>query len=443
MAQPAPSFVACPWAASLFGVQQLANLMSGNGDRKAEIAFYTVTGTVQEQFAANPAIFGLNQLGDRLQQSAVDFAWDVLRLKPFDPAWVSRTAGAAIRGAFDAARALTPGDNLSFTADVLRNTFAVVNLVNRAPAMLNLPPGELDLREAVDRAYSIGGDYASLWLVEGLGGEYAGRNWSGDGPFKGLLTSGRSEKLPEKCLLMMHAGMGISFARQLVRLLTPYTAGAELDAALRQFIALVKANARAGYQGPAYESLGLVTRTWYRRMVPAIDARLWGLDQEVLEYFWHGVGRAIYFDPRYLLPGATPFEGVQHEAPHQLGLLNGVAGAAWAFTLVNIRQPEVLLTLLRLYSAILGTTDAFTNGMVSAILMAGDMIPGDPNSRRLCGCAPFADPGLTATWNRMIGTPCRRGMTEYYPILKSRGRLGEVFRYQNFDALVKRLGGMI
>jgi hypothetical protein len=241
---------------------------------------------------------------------------------------------------------------------------------------------------------------------------------------------------------MMHAGMGISFAGHTVRALTPYSAATDINAALAQFVSLVKANARPGYEGPAYESLGLVTRTWYPQMVPVIDSRLWALDQKMLQYFWHGIGRAVYFDPRYLLPGATAFHGVHHEAPHELGLLNGIAGAAWAFTLVNVRQPEVTLNLLRAHSGMLGANDAFTNGLISTLLMASAVLPGDPNADRFCRYQPPAgDPGLTDAWGRWIGTPCQRAKLEYFPVLENQGSLGEVFRYQNLDELVNRLEG--
>jgi hypothetical protein len=442
MTQVAKSLVGLPWAASLFGAQQFANLLSEDGGRKVGTAFYSVTEAVEEQFGNSPVLFGINQLGDDLQRSVIDFAFDLLRLKPFDPNWLGHTASGVIQESLNAVRALTPGGNLSSTCDVLRNTFAVINLVNRAPTMLDLSPGEVRLQEAVDRSYAIGGDFAALWLIEGLGKEYANRNWSDSRPVSGLLTSGQGAALCKECLLMMHAGLGISFAGHIVRTLTPHSSASDIDAALTQFVSLVRANARPGYEGPAYESLGLVTRTWYPQVVPVIGPRLWSLDQEVLQYFWHGVGRAVYFDPRYLVPGATAFHGIQREAPHELGLLNGMAGAAWAFTLVNIRQPEIALNLLRVHSGILGTNDAFTNGLISTLLMASAVLPSDPNADRFCRYQPPAgDPGVVDAWDRWIGTPSERAMREYFSVLENRGLLGEVFRYQNLDELVNRLRG--
>jgi len=428
------------WAASVFSAQLAVDLLAADGTKKAEGSLYRVTEAIQQQFGGNPIIYGINSIGDVAQRSAVDFIWDLSRLRVLDWGWLTRTASAVLNQSVDAARALWPGDNLAFTSDILRNTFAVINLVNRAPSIINLPPGETLLMAAVERAYAAG-DYSAVWLVEGLGEEYANRHSSKTMPC-GLLTSGQASALPEKSLLMMHAGMGISFARHTMARLTPYSPDPEIAAALERFVSLVRANAREGYEGPAFESLGLVTRTWYPRLVAILDRGLWRLDPLALEYFWHGVGRAIYFSPLYLLPGRTAFQGIAREAPHRLAYLNGMAGAAWAFTLVNIRQPAILLNLLRNYSVPPAADDAFTNGLISAVMMATDPLPADPYASALChGDPQTADEALAQTWDRLVRRPCKTAVEKYFPVLKKHHSLSEVFRYQNLAQLVDRLGG--
>lgn len=440
MLQLVQSMVRLPWGTSVFGVQQILNLLSAGGARTDEGTFYSATTGIVEQFASSPLVFGAYQLGDETQKAAVDLIWDVLELQAFKPDWITGKAGAIAERSVAAARALTPGDNLRLTIAQLRNSYGVINLVNQAPGMLNLPAGPIDLPQAIDRAYSFG-DYSPLWLVEGLGEAYATRNWSPLAPVRDLLTTGQGAGLPDKSLLMMHAGIGISFARQLIRALTPVTPEDQIALALRAFIDLVCTNSREGYEGPAFESLGLVAHTWYAKMVPLIDKLLWTIDRDVLEYFWHGVGRSTYFTPLDLLPGATAFQGVQLEAPHRLALLNATAGAAWAFTLVSIREPEVLWNLVRNHASSLSGDDAFTNGLVSSVLMANDTIPGDPHTARLCSYVPnSADPATHHSWNTLVRHPCQRASEEFFPVLKTHGRLGEVFRYQDLGALVGQLG---
>jgi hypothetical protein len=439
MVELAKAMWSLPWAASLFGAQQLANLVSPGGVRKSEGDLYSTTIAAQKQFAANPFLFAGFQFGDEAQRAAVDLLFDALQLKIVRPEWINRTAQQVARQSSDAMRTLTPGDNLRLYIDLVRNTFGVINLVNQSSAMLNLPPGPIDLGSATQKAYTFG-EYAPLWLVEGLGEAYADQNWSNVVPARGLLTTGQGAQLPEKALLMMHAGIGISFAQHLIRPLTPVAPKAAIAAALGRFVDLVRGNSRPGYEGPAFESLGLVTRTWYRAMVRLIDELLWTIGQEALEYFWHGVGRAAFFT--YLLPGMNAFQGIRNEAPHELALFNATAGAAWAFTLVNIKQPEVVLHLVRTQTELLSSNDAFTNGLISTIMMANETLPGDPYTGALCAYRPQCGcPGLLAAWDRLVARPCRIAIQNYFPVLKKNSRLGELFRFQDLGSLVQGLLG--
>jgi hypothetical protein len=434
MRELAKSMLRLPWAVSVFGAQQFIDLLSPGGARKAQGALYSASIAAEEQFGANPTFFAGFQFGDQIQRAAVDLFFDTLELQVLRPDWINRTTNQIVHQTREVLRALQPGDNLRLYIDLLRNTMGVINLVNRSSSMLALPPGPINLQQAIERAYSFG-EYAPLWLVEGLGEVYADRN--GSNP-RELLTDGQGAQLPEKSLLMMHAGIGISFAKHLIRPLTPVTPKSEIAGALQRFISLVRDNARAGYEGPAFESLGLVTRTWYQALIPLIDELLWTIDREVLEYFWHGAGRAAFFN--YLLPGTTAFQGIRSEAPHGLALLNGTAGAAWAFILVNIKEPNVVVNLLKTQSEVLSANDAFTNGLISTMLMANDMIPGDPYTTALCAYQPQCGcPGVMETWNRLVANPCRIATQQYFPILQKHHRLGEVFRYQDLGQLIQKL----
>jgi hypothetical protein len=433
------SMAGLPWAVSVFGAQQFLNLLSPGGARKAEGDFYSVTVGAQGQFEDNPIFFAAFQVIDEAQRAGIDLFFDTLQLRVFTPDWISRTSNEILKQSATAARTLMPGENLRLYIDLVRNTMGVINLVNGSAAMLDLPLGPIDLQQAIAKAYTFG-QYAPLWLVEGLGKAYANEKWSDSVPVRGLLTTGQGASLPEKSLLMMHAGIGISFAEHLVRPLTPVTPKAEVAAAIGRFVDLVRSNSREGYEGPAFESLGLVTRTWYRAMIPLVDELLWGIDRQVVEYFWHGVGRAAFFT--YLLPNTTAFQGIRTEAPHQLALLNGIAGSAWAFTLVNIKQPEVLVHAIRTQGQLLSENDAFTNGLVSTTLMADATIPGDPFTTALCAYKPQCGCSqLLETWNRLIAVPCQTASQKYFPVLQKHHRLGDVFRYQLLDPLVQRLGG--
>ena len=206
----------------LAGPSRSPILLSPNGIRKAEGAFYYLTVAAQEQFATSPLFFAGFQFGDEAQRAAVDLFFDGLDLRILRPEWIDHTIGSIARQAVATGRALLPGDNLRLYIDSLRNALTVVNLVNRSFSLLALPPGPIDLRNAIEKSYSFG-EYEPLWLVEGLGEAYANQNWLDAAPVHGLLSTGQGAHLPEKSLLMMHAGMGISFAKHLIRPLTPVT----------------------------------------------------------------------------------------------------------------------------------------------------------------------------------------------------------------------------
>src|SRR5262249_11421336 len=174
----------------------------------------------------------------------------------------------------------------------------------------------------------------------------------------------------------LHAGMGLSFANRLLETIKPGSPGGRVREVLGQFVELCKENSTNGYQGAAYESLGLVARNLYPHMVRSIDQQLSAIHGDLVGYFWHGVGRAIYFAPTNFWPdGRSPDRGVEmalRVSPHEVARLNSLAGLTWALTLVNIRQPEIMQSLLKRQGRLLNEDGAFSNGLSSAIIIWQD-----------------------------------------------------------------------
>jgi hypothetical protein len=139
------------WATSIFGAQQMADVLCSADETRAERSAYVVKKALQQQFSSNPLYFALDQLGDGVQQQAVDFVWDWLRLKPLDPRWLGRLSGNIFQRSIGLISALTPGDNLQNTWAILRNTLQVLNFVNDTAAGLDSDSQELNLADEVDR----------------------------------------------------------------------------------------------------------------------------------------------------------------------------------------------------------------------------------------------------------------------------------------------------
>jgi hypothetical protein len=419
---------------SLFGAQQAANLLAPQDwrqpGRKANSAFFSVKQAAESQFG--DLVFGAFQIGDEVGHRLTNLFFDALTLRAFSPDYVSKLTSQVAEQSQDTLRTFSSADNVRLAWQELRNNYEVFNLVKNVSSLLRIPSddSEFDLSRLVEEAYALGA-YPDLWAVEGLGHDYAMTFWRKGGSIRDILTDGRASRLPAKSLTMMHAGLGLAFAQQLMNTITPFSPADEIRSMLGQFVTLVDDNSRRGYEGAAYESLGLVTRFWHSQMVGVVDGHLREVAPRALDYFWHGVGRALYFLPLYFVPGLlSPWLAVEREAPHELALLNMTAGLAWATTIVNVRQPEIMENFLKNQGEQVARNPAFTNGVMSTLAMGIDITPGDVYITRFLEYRPDqSDPRVTRLWDELVGRPAREAVYHVHPVLEKRGRLGEVFRY--------------
>ncbi|NTV03923.1 radical SAM protein, partial [bacterium] len=269
------------------------------------------------------------------------------------------------------------------------------------------------LAEVVAKAYALG-SFPALWAVEGIGHDYVEARKHRGESLTDLLTSSEVADLPDGSLTMLHAGIGLGLAEIALDDLRPDAAPEKMDAALRQFLADCTSSSRKGYVGCALESLGLVTRHFYgHSMVLAVDKRLEGIDEAMRGFFWHGVGRAVYFSPDNMVPGlSSPWPAVDmcdRLAPHDLARDNMVAGVAWGMTMVNLKQPVVLEALLHKHAAFADSA-AFSNGVASSIVMRKDTTPDEEHIAALVKYEPTtSDASLEALWDRAVRQPRRAG----------------------------------
>src|SRR2546423_2536952 len=441
------SILSYSWAMSLFGVQQVANLIVPRSlsqpTREVNSASYSVTQATENQF--NDLIFGAFQIGDDTQRFLVDLMFDTLTLRAFTPSYVYRLTSGIVAQSQGTLRTFSSTESVRLAWRELRNNYGVFNLVKNVSSLLHVPSDDRDfnLSQLVEDAYALGA-YPDLWAVEGLGHDYAMLSfprWGKGERVRGILTDARASVLPSKSLTMMHAGLGLAFAQQLLNRITPYSAASDIRRVLREFIQLVNDNSRKGYAGAAYESLGLVTRFWHSPMVNIVDCHLQEVEPEAVSYFWHGVGRAHYFLPIFFVPGLlSPWLAIEREAPHELALLNMIAGLAWATTIVNVRQPEIIENFLRSQGERVSRNPAFTNGVMSTLIMGIDITPNDVYILRFLQYQPTqSDERVVRLWNDLIVRPAKDALQRIYPVLQKHECLGEVFHYQNLSELVDRL----
>jgi hypothetical protein len=433
---------------SLFGVKQLANVLSSSDSyqltSRVAAAGNAVTHTSEEQFDA--AIREAFQAGDQLQRDIVDLLFGVLTLEACTPRRITKVTFDMLQQSAEIGRWLMPGRENRLAWQEFKNKLQAFDLFEHVDVVLSLPVGpDLSLAALVARADALG-PYCAVWALEGLGRYYAETCWTHQGTPQHLLTTDQANALSAHSLIPLHTGMGLSLADRLLATVQPQYADAAIGRMLQQFIALCQRNSRAGYTRAVIESLGLVTRLRSPELVPTVDRQLSAIDPDLVGYFWHGVGRGLYFLPLNTLPCASSswraVEMVQSEAPHALGRLNALSGLVWAVTLVNIRHPEILEAFLHQHAHALSANDAFAHGVSSALMIWYDMQGDDPYLRAFCRYQPDATvPGLVQLWNSQVRGPYQEALQSYYGVLQTQHGLDEVFRYQPLSILMDRFKG--
>jgi hypothetical protein len=430
-------------AISSFGAQRLLGLLPlANAEpvRALQERFYKAGEDAKQDFKTNTALFGAFQFGDKAESALAGVASDMLSLKVLNPGYIKDMAAGIARGSADAIGSVATEEARRLLREQFSNTFDVIGYVNHVDAPDHLSAdGTYPLEEMIASCYSHG-DYPALWYVEGLGERYAKAYMADGKEVRDLLTSGKAAVADAKIQTMMHAGIGIEFAKHVVANLTPWSTDTEFRDALTLFLKLVRANSIPGYEGAALESLGLVTRTWHGQLVNQISSHLQGIDRDAFEFFWHGAGRAMYFSPMYMMPGLSPWDAADQEPPDETARRNARAGVAWAFTIVNVRQPEIAANFLRHKKDRISGNDAYTDGVYSTLIMAGDMVPGHQYVAEFGRYRPDAsDPAKVEAWNNYIGSDAGVQIDQYRRTLKAHKKLGEVFRYHDLPAFVAEL----
>jgi hypothetical protein len=337
------------------------------------------------------------------------------------------------------------------TLQELRNKAAVFGLVYRVPSILDLVKDGTHRRltEPLEKAYDQD-EYSALWVVEGLGHFIGDRYTEKDEVPRAALSEDVAGEIHAKSLTMLHAGVGMAIAQRWMKSLNHRSSRSDIRVAVERIIADCRESSHKGYEGATLESLGLITRngqfygeTRPDEMVAIVGAVLHEIDIEVYDYFWHGVGRATYFLPINFVPGYGSIwhalELARREAPDVRARLNSVAGLSWGVTMVNIRHPEIVAILLdRLGEDHSKDHQAFSNGVVSGLIMRADTTPGAAIIDEFCEYLP-EDEALAAKWSHWVQTPCRLALEQHHPTLARNRCLGEIFRYHSLEKLVDEL----
>ncbi|MCP3963353.1 MAG: hypothetical protein GY719_36405 [bacterium] len=444
------SMIRFSWAMSLFGVRQAAEMMSALGTarspRQATSAFDSISRVAAEQLGEG-GLGDAFRTADRWQADLIDAVFGAV-----DPA-LDLSRGVAsktmLRGSLAMLRqsaavletAMPAGNRVMWRE--LRNKLEAFESFQYVEQILGTEPltggdpsrqrrASATLCDQIEKAED-SGPYLKLWLTEGLGFAFAEAAWDRGEP-RGLLRAASLEPLPEESLIPLHTGMGLSLARRVLPDLE--AGGGDLAAPLRSFARLCEDNARDGFAQASYEALGLIVRQLAPQLTNEVDREL---ARETSgpghrDAFWHGLGRGLYFTATQALPGSLgrAVARVRHETSAGPARFNALAGLAWAVTLVNFRQPEVLEGFLNDGAFDEKESTAVSDGIAAAVLLWRDAVGEDSHLEAFQAHCAHSTDSAGERWRRLVTVPCDVATRDWSELKESSGP-GAIFRVRGGD----------
>jgi hypothetical protein len=339
--------------------------------------------------------------------------------------------------------ALIPGRKASVMATECRNKAKIMTLVQGLDSYMD-PEGKTPLQTIVEKCYALG-SFPALWAVEGAGKDLAEWHMARNSNPARLLTDAPLDPKWNKALLMLHAGLGLGFAKYVIERLPSSPSDEQVRQAVTRTVELCRSNSRPGYYGAAIESLGLVSRfmrnaAFCRRVHEVLTKTA----PDSVSFFWRGVGRCLYFHPINFLPGfSRPSRApglCEAEAPRAELKDSLLSGMAWALTVVNMTNPEVMEWVLEHDADYFNGSPAFQNGVMSSVIMRYDTTPDDPLVKQFMSHQPNPqNRALCDLWKSRIQQTIETAIHTIYPALKKHNRLDEVFHYQSLANLAAQL----
>lgn len=269
----------------------------------------------------------------------------------------------------------------------------------------------------------------SLWSVEAIGYRL-GQAWPEDpeGFARRDAVAAAWQRLP------LHSGAGLALAARVFEDLPLRPTGSDLEPRLRRFIEACRRLARPGYVEAVFEALGLITHNVHPRLLGRVEEGLGTIDEELLELFWHGAGRALYLAPTEAWPGSWrhSLQRIVRRATSRRARSAYRAGFTWALTLVNERHQEILARFVERHAADFETDEAFVHGLVSAFLLVRSRAIPAGSWQGFLGTRPQGARASLA-WRRHVVDPCTRAQRELAEALARTEAWGSLLRTCRID----------
>jgi len=207
-------------------------------------------------------------------------------------------------------------------------------------------------------------------------------------------------------LVLLHAGLGLALAESVVSSMDERESAC--SQLVEQFSKLCQQTALPSYEGVAFEALGFIAQALYPSLIEKIDQCL-SANEDLLAYFWHGVGRGIYFAPENISPfRSAPWRAVDmylRQTPHELARQNAMAGLAWALIATNLSQPEIVASFLKHHAMEVRANIGFVSGVASAVIFWREVCPDEARLETLLRYDPATIGLARDVWNQYVRGP--------------------------------------
>jgi len=261
------------------------------------------------------------------------------------------------------------------------------------------------LKELIAKAEMLE-NFGRVFAIEGIAYRLAKSDLKRD-VLSGRLPSFRiCADLSPGILVLLHAGLGLALAERVFGSMDERESNC--SKLVEQFSQLCQQNAQAGYEGVAFEALGFIALALYPSLIEKIDQCL-SANEETLAYFWHGVGRGIYFAPENASPfRSAPWRAVERyfgQTHHELARQNAMAGLAWALIATNLSQPEIVASFLKHHTMEVRMNSGFISGVASAAMFWREVCRGEARLEDLLQYDPSRIGLANDVWNQYVLGP--------------------------------------
>ncbi len=423
---------------SLFGINQFVNIFSPNcglenenREAKASKPFNTVALAVQETIDEPLTTFF--HAGDRLQIVMTDLFYNCLTLNFFNSRNATKTVFEILLQTADIARGLMPGNKNRVFLEEFRNKLQAFSLFEYVDEFLP-PNSERSLKRMIENAELLE-PFSAIWAMEGVGHYYTEKVSAVMNSPNHLLSAEVTRNLPEKSLIALHAGMGLSLSRDFLPRIKAETHSDRIVELIGAYITHCRNNSRDGYAEIVFETLGLVTRNLYPHLLLPIDKALEQFDADFTAYFWHGAGRAMYFSPTGILPvfdeSWSSILATQDEPPHESGCLNALTGWVFAMTLVNIRHPEIIADCFKNYRRFFAGQGIVADGIGSAMIVWHRSTQDNSLIKSFLNHIPVGeDQEFVSQWREIVCQPAARALSDYLENKEGEDHPNRLFRFR-------------